>query len=75
MGKTIGLLLAVVAIWITVELYTQGSSNAFGGRFSALIGGDDDAQAPRGTTQQRVGDAVERAQQEREQRYDDLMPE
>ena len=75
MGKAIGLLLAVVAIWITVELYTQGASNAFGGRFSALFGGEDAAQAPRGTTAQRVGDAVERAQQEQESRYDELMPE
>ena len=73
MGKTIGLLLAVVAIWITVEIYTQGASNAFGGRFASLIGGDD--AAPRGTTAQRVGHAVERAQQEHEQRYEGLLPE
>jgi len=75
MGKAIGLLLAVVAIWITVELYTQGSSNAFGGRFAALIGSDDAAQAPRGTTAQRVGNAVGRAHQEHEKRYDDVIPE
>ena len=33
------------------------------------------AQAPRGTAAQRVGDAVERAQREHDQRYDDLLPE
>ena len=75
MGKTIGLLLAVVAIWITVELYTQGASNAFGGRFSAMLGDADAGQAPRGTTAQRVGAAVGRANQEHEARYDELMPE
>jgi hypothetical protein len=73
MGKAIGLLLAVVVIWITVEVYTQGTSNAFGGRFSALIG--DREPAPRGSTVQRVGDAVGQAQREHEARYDELMPE
>ncbi len=75
MGKAIGLLLAVVAIWITVEVYTEGASNAFGGRFASLIGGGDAAQAPRGTTAQRVGNAVGRAQREHEERYDDLLSE
>ena len=75
MGKAIGLLLAVVAIWITVEVYTQGVSNAFGGRFTALIGGGDAAEAPRGSTAQRVGNAVGRAHQEHEERYDSLLPE
>ena len=75
MGKAIGLLLAVVAIWITVEVYTQGASNAFGGRFAALIGSGDAAQAPRGTTAQRVGNAVGRAHQEHEERYENLTAE
>jgi len=74
MGKAIGLLLAVVAIWITVEVYTQGASNAFGGRFAGLIGSGD-AQAPRGTTPQRVGNAVGRAHQEHQERYENLLPE
>jgi hypothetical protein len=73
MGKAIGLLLAVAAIWITVEVYTQGASNAFGGRFASLIGSGDAAQAPRGSTAQRAGNAVGRAHQEEQQRYDDLL--
>lgn len=75
MGKAIGLLLAVVALWITVEVYTQGASNAFGGRFAELIGSGDAAQAPRGTTPQRVGHAVGRAHQEHQERYENLLPE
>jgi hypothetical protein len=75
MGKAIGLLLAVIAIWITVEVYTQGASNAFGGRFASLIGGDNAAQSPRGTTAQRAGNAVGRAHREREERYDSLLTE
>lgn len=75
MGKAIGLLLAVVAIWITVEVYTQGASNAFGGRFASLIGSGDSVQVPRGTTAQRVGNAVGRAHQEHGERYENLLAE
>jgi hypothetical protein len=73
MGKAIGLLLAVVVIWITVEIYTQGASNAFGGRFASLIG--DGNAAPRGSTAQRVGAAVGRAHEEQDKRYKELIPE
>ena len=75
MGKAIGLLLAVLAIWITVELYTQGPDAAFGGRLSSLIGGGDASQEPRGSTAQRAGAAVERAHDERDARYGELIPE
>jgi hypothetical protein len=70
MGKAIGLLLAVVAIWVTVEVYTQGVGNAFGGRLAAFTG---DGGAPHGTTAQRVGAAVGRAHQEHDERYDKLL--
>jgi hypothetical protein len=73
MGKAVGLLLAVVAIWITVEVYTQGVSNAFGGRFASLIG--DGNHGPRGSTAQRVGAAVGRAHEEHDKRYKELIPE
>ncbi len=75
MGKAIGLLLAVVAIWITVEVYTQGADGAFGGRFASLIGDEDASQAPQGSATQRAGAAVERAHGEHEARYDELIPE
>jgi len=71
MGKTIGLLLGVIAIWITVEIYTQGLDNAFGGLFAARDGSD----ASRASTAQRVGNAVARAHRERDERYDRVMPE
>ena len=73
MGKAIGLLLAVAAIWITVEVYTQGVSNAFGGRLAAFTGRND--AAPRGSTAQRVGAAVGRAHQEHDERYGKLLTE
>ena len=74
MGKAIGLLLGVVVIWVTVELYTQGDA-AFGGRLAALTGDADGASAPRASTPRRAGAAVERAQRDREARYGELIPE
>jgi hypothetical protein len=75
MGKAISLLLAVVAIWITVEIYTQGADGAFGGRLAPLIGSEDASQAPRGSAAKRAGAAVERAHDEHEARYGELIPE
>jgi len=74
MGKAIGLLLAVVAIWATVELYTQGPDQAFNGLLSSSIGSGDGA-APRPTTAQRAGAAVQRANDEHAARYDEMLSE
>ena len=74
MGKAIGLLFAVIAIWVALEIYTQGPDNAFGGRFASLIGGGESG-APRGSTAERVGAAVGRAREQERERYDQLMPE
>ena len=75
MGKAIGLLLAVAAIWATVEIYTQGADNAFGGRLAAWIGDGDASHERRGSVAQRAGNAVGRAQEEHDERYEALMPE
>jgi hypothetical protein len=74
MGKAIGLLLAVVAIWFTVELYTQGPDQAFGGLLASSMGSEEGA-APRATTAQRAGAAVERANAEHEARYKEMLGE
>lgn len=74
MLKAIGLLLAVVVIWVTVELYTQGPDAAFGGRLAQLTGGSG-SEEPRASAPQRAGAAVERAQQQQEERYRELIPE
>jgi hypothetical protein len=73
MGKAIGLLLGVLVIWITVEIYTQGFDAAFGGRLARWSG--DAAAQPRASAPQRAGAAVERAQREHEERYRALIPE
>jgi hypothetical protein len=75
MGKALGLLLAVAAIWITAEIYTQGADKAFGGRLAGWIGGGDASENQRGTAAQRAGGAVGRAQEEHDARYDALLPE
>jgi hypothetical protein len=75
MGKAIGLLLAVVAIWITAEIYTQGVGQAFGGHLAALLGDRNASEAKRGSTTQRVGEAVGHAREEQDARYDKLIPE
>ena len=74
MGKSIGLLLAVAAIWVTVELYAQGPDQAFGGRFARWIGSGD-AEHPHGSTAQRAGAAVGRARAEENARREKLLPE
>ena len=75
MGKAIGLLLAVAAIWVTAEIYMQGADNAFGGRFAGWIGSGDAAHEPRGSAPQRAGNAVQRAHEESDARRDALLPE
>ena len=60
MVKAIGLLFAVVVIWITVEVYTQGPDAAFGGRLTQLTGGSD--EEPRDSAPRRASAAVQRAQ-------------
>jgi len=75
MGKAIGLLLAVAAIWVTAEIYTQGADNAFGGRLAAWFGSGDASHERRGSVAQRAGNAVGRAQQEHDARFDAVAPE
>ena len=35
MGKSVGLIMIVLALWVSVELYTNGFSGAFGGVFAS----------------------------------------
>ena len=67
--------IAVVAIWATVEIYTQGAHNAFGGRLAAWIGSGDASPERSESTRERVGNAVGRAHAEHDARYDELLPE
>jgi hypothetical protein len=76
MGKMFGILLVVVGIWVGLEIYTQGTQNAFGGAFAFLgESGDGDETRDRRTAPQRAGDAVRAAQEEAEQRRNSLLPD
>ncbi len=74
MGKTIGLLMAVVAIWATAEIYTNGMGGAFGGRLASL-GLVSEEEKARGPATQRVRESVQRAHDSQEARYDALLEE
>ena len=78
MGRAIGLLVAVAALWTALEVSTQGLDAAFGGALarlgSAEQGAPEPAAAPRSVVR-RAGDSVERAFREGEQRYDAQLGE
>ena len=74
MGKIFGILLLVVGIWVGLEIYTEGTQNAFGGAFAFLgESSDGDEMRDRRTAPQRAGDAVRSAQREAEQRRNRLL--
>jgi hypothetical protein len=71
MGRALGILLAVVALWTALEVYTQGVGAAFGGAFAGLAEGAPGSPAPDPTPRsavRRAGDSVERALRESERR-------
>ena len=58
MGRLLGILLIVLGIWMALEIYNEGTRNAFGGAFAFLgeSAGDEDRglhSAPR-----RAGEAA-----------------
>ena len=36
----IGVLLVVLGVWVGLEVYTEGTQNAFGGRLASFAGSD-----------------------------------
>jgi hypothetical protein len=71
MGKLIGLLLGVTALWVGLEIYQNGVEGAFGGM---LAGGSAEVR-PAPTAPQRAGAAVERAHGESDVRREKLLAE
>jgi hypothetical protein len=70
MGKLVGIVLIVIAIWIGLTVYSQGTDQAFGGLFARFSGSSTlDGPATR-STPQRAGDAVQRAHDESENRVE-----
>jgi len=71
MGKLIGLLLTVAAIWVGLEVYQHGVGGAFGG----VLAGESAVAGPAPTTPQRAGAAVGRAHGEADSRREKLLTE
>jgi hypothetical protein len=72
MGKMIGILLVVLGVWVGMEVYTEGTKNAFGGRIAFLSDGEGspgDGEAP----VQRVGTNVQRDHDEAKARRERLL--
>jgi hypothetical protein len=59
MGKVIGILLLVLAVWVGIEIYTKGSTEAFGGALTWLGGEQPSAEASDGrSSMRRIEDSV-----------------
>ena len=65
MGRALGFLSLVLALWIVMEFYANGVGGAFGGALSS------DAKGPRAVLQtERAADAFQRAYDESTARVD-----
>ena len=75
MGKIIGLLMTVVGVWIGVEVYLNGTQNAFGGALAFLEESDEGGARDTRTVPQRAGDKARRAHQQADDRRNRLLGE
>ena len=66
MGRIFGILFVVLAVWTGVEVYTEGTSGAFGGLFTRLGFVAEEQQAPPVT--QRAANAWQDAYHAAEER-------
>ena len=74
MGRILGLLLVVAAIWATTEVYLHGTAGAFGGAF-ARIAGESATESDGRSLGLRMGDSVGRAHEEANARREQLLGE
>ena len=76
MGKVIGILIFVVAMWTSVEVYNKGSANAFGGALTK-VGMAEPAPEPAAPASagRRVGAAVTDARDEADARRERMLAE
>jgi len=71
MGKIFGILFMGLGIWVGLEIYLEGTRNAFGGVFASHREEIRDAR----TTPQRAGDAVKGSQALEAERRERMMPD
>jgi hypothetical protein len=68
MGRLLGLVLMLLAVWAAAEIYTKGVDGAFGG----ILGSAFEAPADR-STPDRAQDAFQRAYNTSERRVDRVL--
>lgn len=73
MGKVIGIGAVVVGLWCAVEIYTNGTANAFGGAL-VQFGLADEAEADQ-SSRDRVRSTATRAHAEADARRERLLAE
>lgn len=80
MGRLFGIALILLGIWVGIEVYNEGTRNAFGGLFAFLEPVDPYAeqQDPEGTdpgapVTKRAGRAWQRAYNRSESRVDEAL--
>ena len=71
MQRMIGIILIVLALWVGIEVYTEGTERAFGGLFAS---GSEEPDEQR-STPQRAADAVQRAYDKSAERIDRQLGE
>ena len=75
MGKLLAIVLMVIAIWVGLTVFTEGSDRAFGGLFAGSRGSSTLEATEARSTRERAGDALERAYHESEDRVDRAVRE
>ena len=73
MGRIFGILFIGLGIWVGLEIYLEGTQNAFGGVFASHQAASE-ARDTR-TTPQRAGDAVEGSRALEAERRERLIPD
>jgi len=75
MGKLFAIVLIVIAIWVGITVFTEGTDRAFGGLFAGSPGSSTLEATEARSTGERAGDAVQRAYDESEDRFDRALGE
>lgn len=75
MGKAFAIVLMAIAVWVAVTVYSEGTDRAFGGLFASSQGSSTVDATETRSTPERAGDAVQRAYDESQDRFDRALGE
>jgi len=75
MGKAFAIVLMAIAVWVAVTVYSEGTDRAFGGLFASSQGSSTVDATETRSTPERAGDAVQRAYDDSQERFDRALGE